>query len=181
MRRFFIGLFLALFLGTSLGAQNPVNSYAFASSVVDLFPPGNAASIGAGEADSTSGWNFVTASGSSVETDSHDGSSSIQLTMSSGGNGRGEYDVTVTNGADYEITFWYRVTGGTGGLPGLVSWTGVVTSPSTFFTEDNTWRQETVTVTANSTTMKMRFYADRGTGTGTRTVLIDEILIQEIP
>lgn len=151
--------------------------YSAAPEIVNIFPSGNAASPVPNEADSTSGWNFVTASGSSVETDSYDGASAIQLTMSSGGSGRGEYDVSVTNGLSYEVSFWYRVTGGTGGLPGLMSWTGVTTSPSTFFTENNTWIQETVTVTANATTMKMRFYADRSTGTGTRTVLIDKIII----
>jgi hypothetical protein len=171
-------LLILLFVCSVGHSQRIINSYSYAvAAPISIFPTGNAASPTPDEVDSTSGWSGASVSISSVETDSFNGISSMQATMSTGGSGRLERDVVVSNATTYDVSFYYRVSGGTGGVPGLLAWTGVTSSPSTVWNEDGLWHNEIVTVTTNLTTMKMRFYADRGTGTGTRTILVDNITI----
>lgn len=170
-------LLISLLICSLVHGQFITNPYAFGIPAIDnVFPDGNAASYPT-EADSTSGWNAVSCSMSSSETFSHHGSSAMKATMTSGGNGRLEYDVTVENATTYTVSFWYKVTGATTRLPGLISWTGVTSSPNEFFIEDGEWHNLELSVTTNATTMKMRFYVDRGTGSGTVDIYVDEIII----
>ena len=147
--------------------------------ITNLFPTGNGASPTPDEANSFGTWSAVTAT-RSVVTGGYDGTYAIQGTMSSGGNGRIEIDITVTSGVSYNVSYYYKVTGATTRTPGVEQWTGVVTSPTSFWTEDNTWYAQDFDVTTNSTTMKLRFYMDRSTGTGTGTILVDKVIVTPI-
>lgn len=145
----------------------------------NIFPTGNAASECAGEADSTTGWSGVQVNVTSEEGDTQEGTSAIGITSTTATSAdRGEYTVTVSNATTYDITYWYKVVQHYGGNPGVISWTGVTTSPNLIFNNDGSWHEVTHTVTTNSTSMLMRFYATRSTPTQSGAkILIDHIRI----
>lgn len=145
----------------------------------NIFPTGNAASECGGEADSTSGWSGVQATITSEEGDTQEGTSAIGITSTTTTTSdRGEYTVTVTSGITYDVTYWYKVVQDNGGSSGVISWTGVVTSPNLIFNDDGAWHEVTHTVTTNATSMLMRFYATRTAPTLTgEKILIDHIRV----
>ena len=147
--------------------------------ITNLFPTGSAASPMPDEANSFGTWSAITAT-RSVVTGGYDGTYAIKGEMSSGGNGRIEIDITVTSGVSYNVSYYYKVTGVTTRTPGVEQWLGVVTSPTSLWTEDNTWYAQDFDVTTNSTTMKLRFYVDRSEGTGTGTILVDKVIVTPI-
>lgn len=170
-------LFTSFSWGQSLMDLHLLAQQQAGGGITNLFPTGNAASPVPDEASGTSGWlSAISATMSSV-SGGYDGTYAIQGEMLSGGNGRVELDITVTSGVSYNVSYYYKVTGATTRAPGVASWTGVVTSPTSFWTEDNAWHTENFDVTTNSTTMRLRFYVDRSTGSGTGTVLVDKVIV----
>lgn len=145
----------------------------------NLFPSGNAASECTDEADSTSGWTSVNATISSVEGDTQEGTSAIQIQAIGQNYSEGDYTVTgLTDNATYDVTYWYKVTLDDGAISsGVRTWGGVDTSPNSLFNEDGAWHENTHTITMNGTSLQMEFFANRVNTTGTQTILIDHIRV----
>ena len=78
------------------------------------------------------------------------------------GSNRAELDIMVTSGSDYMLEFDSYFYGANYEVasPRCKTWTGVVTSPDIFLDTPGTnqWNHFTASFTANSDTVKMRFY-----------------------
>ena len=124
----------------------------------------SAAAIGSNESNDKLGWSVgVDITLVSQNIDVQDGSFALKATYGVDGGTTGKrlaYNVTVEIGETYEITYWAKSTGSNSRS---YLWTGVSGETTKTFT--STWTQYTETVTANTTTMQMRFFpAVSGTG-----------------
>lgn len=140
---------------------------------------GDAAAIGSREVDGTNGWSTVgQVSINSVTDEPQNGSYHIAITSNdSGGTGdRAERTVDLEVGESYNISIKAREAIGSDAriqlFAGVSGWSTKVLNGS--------WTTYTGTVTANSTTMKMRFYPNNGSGNPGDVMYIDEISIQKV-
>lgn len=152
------------------------------SAIVDLFPTGNSASAGAGEADSTSGW--VSSGGTAPITSvaNADGGGGGSYMIDCGCTSAGFRTGTVsasghTVGLTYTATIRYRITDGTGQI---FNWSGVTGQTYTNLNNaSGNWEVGTVTYEATSTTVDLKVYPCDNDGTATGTIEVSEITIAQ--
>nr|WP_299385598.1 hypothetical protein [Allomuricauda sp.] len=163
--------------------SNALDTSTKGSASVDLFPTGNGASAGAGEADSTSGW---TSSGgpapvtSVANTDGGGGGSfAINCGCTSSGFRTGSINLTgLTIGSNYTATIRTRRTDGTGQI---FAWQSVTNQSYNVDYDSNgtNWFVGTVTFEATATSVEARVYACDNDGSASGTIEISEITLTE--
>jgi uncharacterized repeat protein (TIGR02059 family) len=147
----------------------------------EIYPTGNAASIGASEGNSTGSWLGVSATLTSESGDTYDGTYALKINSNTTGTCRGEITWTQTLGTDVTVTFRMKVVQGSWARS--YAWTGFTASPDTGIlndVDDGTWIEYSYTLTPSSTEGKMRIYSTYNTsGTIGDNVLVDSITITQ--
>ena len=167
--------------GESTISTVPVNIDTSGSSIINVFPTGNAASPGTDEANSVGTWTNdgdPTLATVEASTDqSHDGSYSIKITAL-GLSGRGSILVPVVNGTVYDISIWvYQVVSVSSGAK-FRSWTGFTTSPDVVLNSVGTWTEYTFTLTASITgNALIRCYARDSGGSNGDILYVDDVTV----
>lgn len=179
--RLFVILF---FIGSFAFSQKVTNVYveqASGGGVVDLFPTGDAASAGAGEANDVSGWtpNGGSATVASIASTDPGGGGSYAVEcgcLNSGFRSVG-YSVSGLSLTPHTATIRYRITDGTGRF---LAWSNV--SSTTYTNTDNTsgsWEVGTVEFTPTTGTITIYAFPCDNDGSSTGTIEISEIVITE--
>jgi hypothetical protein len=156
------------------------------SQFTDLYPTGNAASAGAGEANSVANWtlsNGTRGSLSSSSVDKYEGTYSIyhkNILTGSGNINILSDAITVENGATYRVTYRYKTNWDVVDSDQYVDeWLGVVTSPSEPLTATE-WTTKSHDVVTNSTSLQLRFHGARFNALLDGELYVDKITIRKI-
>lgn len=161
--------------GNSLGAT----SIAVTNNVVGCSPDANeqhtesnaASDPNCNEANATTGWSNVGGTLTS-DTDSDTGTYALKHVSSDGSNDRAEYNLTITNGDTFDISFRAK---GTGDAK-MTLWTNLTGSPNNVsVTGTYTTYNYSVTATATGTAI-LRFYSSQG-GSASDEIFIDNLSI----
>lgn len=141
----------------------------------DIMDFGQAAGIGAKEADATTGW--TNGNGTTFASVARGSGFAVQMTNIGTTFTRGEYSISVQSGVTYDVTYDYRVSTYSQGECRTAAWTGVVTSPDFIWETDGTWRTRTERITTNATTLLMRFYNGYSTTGNGNVIQVDNLKI----
>ncbi|WP_425628879.1 hypothetical protein [Cellulophaga lytica] len=153
--------------------------------IVDLFPTGNAASAGAGEADGTSGWAAASGSaiGSVVNTDAQGGSYAISVSGATVSWRYGFINLTGLNLVPHTATIRMRRVSGTDTPCRL--WTNTTNVDYTNINNavagatNGDWVEGTVTFTPTDSTVEMKYYSTSPSGEVDSEIEISEIIVTE--
>lgn len=151
------------------------------SLIVDLFPTGNAASAGAGEANSTSGWSSAGGTNpiSSIANADPGGGGSFAFRTEGTNNGFNASSINLTglNLVPHTATIRYRIVSGTGQI---FNWANVTSQTYTNLNnQSGNWEIGTVVFTPTTATVTARVYPTDNDGTVGGVIEVSEIVITE--
>ena len=123
-------------------------------------------------------WSTVKSSINSIDTDSYDGTYSLELKATSAATSYAQYRFEVTNGVQYKVSFWYKVP--VYGSQRFRALTGWVETGLTVSLTATVWTYFETTLTASETGVPSAFFYTGFPAAIDDTLFIDNMSILEL-